>query len=158
MAGHSPSGFSAKRAEFMVPSIMVSRPVPEAVKQPQTTTQPPPCLTVCMMFFLWNPVLVLLHFCRISPQIICPKVLGIIKIFFCKCETSLCVLFGQQWLLLWNSTMDAVFAQSLSYCWIMNTDLNWGKWGLQFFRCCSGFISDLLDEQSLRSWSHHSSK
>ncbi len=48
----------------------------------------------------------------------------------------------------------AVFAQYLSYCWIMNTDLNWGKWGLQFFRCCSGFFYDLLDESSLHSWSN----
>ncbi len=94
------------------------------------------------------------NFYRISPQNICPKVLGIIKIFFGKCETSLCVLFGQQWLLPWNSPMDAVFAQSLSYCWIMNTDLNWGKWGLEFFRCCSGFFYDLLDESSLCSWSN----
>ncbi len=47
-----------------------------------------------------------------------------------------------------------VFAQYLSYCWIMNTDLNWGKWGLQFFRCCSGVFYDLLDESSLRSWSN----
>ncbi len=78
------------------------------------------------------------NFCLISPQNICPKVLGIIKIFFGKCEASLCVLFGQQWLLSWNSPVDAIFAQSLSYCWIMNSDLNWGKWGLQFFRCCSG--------------------
>ncbi len=36
----------------------------------------------------------------------------------------------------------------------MNTDLNLGKWGLQFFRCCSGFFYDLLDESSLRSWSN----
>ncbi len=49
-----------------------------------------------------------------------------------------------------------VFAQSLSYCWIMNTDLNWGKWGLQFFRCCSGFFYDLLDESTLHSWSKFS--
>ncbi len=69
-----------------------------------------------------------------------PKVLGIIKMFFGKCVTSLCVLFGQQWLLPWNSPMDDVFAQSLSFWWIMNTDLNWGKWDLQFFRCCSGFF------------------
>ncbi len=48
------------------------------------------------------------NFCLISPQNIRPKVLGIIKIFFGKCETSLCVLFGQQWLLPWNSPMDAV--------------------------------------------------
>ncbi len=54
----------------------------------------------------------------------------------------------------WNSPTDAVLAQSLSYCWIMNTDLNWGKCGLQFFRCCSGFFYDLLDESSLHSWSN----
>ncbi len=78
------------------------------------------------------------NFCLISPQNICPKVLEIIKIFFGKYETSLCVLFGQQWLLPRNSPMGAVFAQSLSYCWIMNTDHNWGKWGLQLFRGCSG--------------------
>ncbi len=53
-----------------------------------------------------------------------------------------------------HSPMDAVFAQSLSYCWIMNTDLNWSKWGLQFFRCCSGLFYDLLDELSLCSWSN----
>ncbi len=67
---------------------------------------------------------------------------------------SIYVLFGQQWLLPLNSPMDAVFAQSLSYCWIVNTDLNWGKWDLQFFRCCSGFFYDLLDESLLRSRSY----
>ena len=43
----------------MVPSIMASRPGPEAAKQPQTITLPPPCLTVGMMFLLWNAVLAL---------------------------------------------------------------------------------------------------
>ncbi len=52
----------------------------------------------------------------ISPQNICPKVSGIIKIFSGKCEMSLCVIFGQQWVLPLNFAMDAVFAQSLSYC------------------------------------------
>ncbi len=61
-----------------------------------------------------------------------------------KYETGLCVLIGQQCLLPWNSLMDAVLAQSLS-CWIMNTDLSWGKWGLRFLRCRSGFFYDLLD-------------
>ncbi len=74
--------------------------------------------------------------------------------FFDKCETSFLDLFGQQWLLPWISPMNAVFAQSLSYCWIVNTDLNWGKWDLQFFRCCSGFFYDLLDESLLRSRSY----
>ncbi len=80
------------------------------------------------------------NFCLISPQNICPKVLEIIKIFFDKWETSLCVLFGRQWLLPWNSPMDDGFAQSLSYCWIMNIDLNSGKWGLQFSRCFLGVL------------------
>ncbi len=34
----------------MVPSIMASRPGPEAAKQPQTITLSPPCLTVGIMF------------------------------------------------------------------------------------------------------------
>ncbi len=125
--------------------------------------------TTTTMFYCWCDVLFMkccvgfmpdvttskkFNFSLISPQNICTKVLGIIKIYFGKCEMSLCVLFGQQWLLPWNSPMDAAFAQSLCYCWIMTTDLNWGKWGLQFFRCCSGFFYDLLDESSLRSWSN----
>ncbi len=83
-------------------------------------------------------------FCRISPQNICSKVLGIIRYFLANVRRAF-VHF---------SPMDAIFAQSLSYCWIMNTDLNWSKWGLQFFRCCSGFFYDLLDESSLLSWSN----
>ncbi len=142
---------------------MASRPGPEAAKQPQTITLPPPCLTC------WYDVLFMkccdgftpdvtghtpskkFNFCLISPQNICLKVLGIIKIFFGKCEMSLCVLFGQQWLLPWNSPMNAVFAQSLSYCWIMT--LIEASEACSSFRCCSGFFYDLLDESSLHSWS-----
>ena len=35
---------------------------------------------------------------------------------------------------------------------VMNTDLNWGKWGLQFFGCCCGVFCDLLDGSLLHSW------
>ncbi len=57
---------------------------------------------------------------------------------------------------------EVAFALELSRGWrfcpvsflFMNTDFNWGKWGLQFFRCCSGFFYDLLDESLLRSWSN----
>ncbi len=84
-----------------------------------------------------------------------PKSLGDNQEILGKCETSHCVLFGQQWLFPWNSPMDVVFAQSFSYCWIINTDLNWSKWGLQFFRCYSGgFFYDLLDGSLLRTWSN----
>ncbi len=69
-----------------------------------------------------------------------------------KTEMSFYVLFAQQRFWSWNSAMQAIFAQSLSYGGVMNTDLNWGKWGLQFFRCCCGVFCDLLDESSLRSW------
>ncbi len=78
------------------------------------------------------------NFCLVSPQSIFPKVLGIIKMFSGKTEMSFYVLFAQQRFWSWNSAMQAIFAQSLSYGGVMNTDLNWGKWGLQFFRCCCG--------------------
>ena len=54
----------------------------------------------------------------------------------------------------WSVVVFAILAQSLSYCWIMNTDLNWGKWGLQCFRYCSGFFCYLLDELSVCSWNN----
>ncbi len=43
----------------MVPFITASLPGPEAAKQPQTITLPPPYFTVGMMFFFWNAVLLL---------------------------------------------------------------------------------------------------
>ncbi len=67
---------------------MASRPGPEAVKQPQTITLPP---RLTQMLTGHTPSKKF-NFCLISPQNICPKVLGIIKIFFAKCETSLSVL------------------------------------------------------------------
>ncbi len=39
-------------AEFMIPSIMISHPGPEAAKQPQTITLPPPCLTWYDVLFM----------------------------------------------------------------------------------------------------------
>ncbi len=92
------------------------------------------------------------NFCLISPQNICPKFLGIIKIFFGKCETSLCVLFGQQWLLPWNSPMDAVLP---SLFLIVES---WTLTLIEASEPCSSldvvllFFYDLLDESLLRSW------
>ncbi len=80
-----------------------------------------------------------------------PKSLGDNQdIFWQMCDEPLCSFWSAVAFAL-ELPMDAVFAQTLSYCWIMNTDIYWGKWGLQFFRCCSGFFYDLLDESSLRS-------
>ncbi len=96
---------------------MASRPGPELAKQPQNITLAPPCLTIGMMLCWFYTRCNRTHtpskkfnFCRISPQNICPKVLGIINIHFGKCEMSLYVIFGQQWLLAWNSPMDAVLS------------------------------------------------
>ncbi len=75
----------------MVPSIMKSHTGPEAAKQPQTITLPPPCLNVDVLFMKccvgFTPDLMghtpskMLNFCFIGPQNICTKVLGIINIF-----------------------------------------------------------------------------
>lgn len=58
-------------------------------------------------------------FCLVTPYNIFSKVLGVIKMFFvCDIsETSLCVLFSQQWFSPWNCPMDAIFARCLSYCY-----------------------------------------
>lgn len=40
-----------------------------------------------------------------------------------------------------------------TYCYILNSDLNGGVWGLQRFRCCFAFFQDLLDELSMCFWS-----
>lgn len=82
-----------------------------------------------------------LNFCLIGQQNIFSKLLCI-------------VIFGQQWCFPWKSAMDVIFSQSITNCWIMITDLNWGNWGLQFFRYCSGFFRDPLHESSMSSWSN----
>ncbi len=87
MAGHSPSDFLIE-CRIMVPSIMASHPGPEAAQQPRDHH------TTTTMFDCWYDVLFMkccvgftpdvtghapskkLNFCLISPQNICPKVLG----------------------------------------------------------------------------------
>ncbi|CAJ0936273.1 unnamed protein product [Ranitomeya imitator] len=49
--------------------------------------------------------------------------LGIIKMFSGKIKTNLYVLIAQQLFSSWSTVMQAIFAQSLSYGGIMNTDL-----------------------------------
>ncbi len=82
----------------MFPSIMASRPGPE---DHHTTTSMFDCwhdfsfMKCCVVYTSdvtgYTPSKKF-NFCLISPQNSCPKVFGIIKIFFGKCETSLYVL------------------------------------------------------------------
>ncbi len=119
----------------MVQFITASLLGPEAAKQPQTITLPPPYFTIGMMFFsemlcyfyarckgtqTFQKVQLLSH----QSTEYFPKSLGVHQDVFWKTETSLCVLFAQQQFLSWNSAMQAIFTQSLSYGGIMNTDLN----------------------------------
>ncbi len=135
---------------------MAIRPGPEASKLPQTTTLPPR-LTVGMMFFLYEMLCWFYARCNWthtfqevqllshqSTEYLAKSLGDYQDIFWQMWDETLCSFRSAVDFAL-DSPMDAVFAQSLSYCWIMNTNLNWGKWGLQFFRCCSGFFYDLLD-------------
>ncbi len=92
------------------------------------------------------------NICLISPEKtdFCAKVLGIINMFFGKCETSLLLISSGFCLgnLPWMTFLPSLFLIVESWT------LNWSKWGLQFFRCCSGFFYNLLDESSLCSWIH----
>ncbi len=85
--------------------------------------------------------------CLISLQNICPKVLEIINIFVANVRQILVFLELSH-----GCRFCPVFFSS--YCWIMNTDLYWGKWDLQFFKCCSVLFYYHLDESSLHSWSN----
>lgn len=63
---------------------------------------------------------------------------------FHKCETSFCVLFGQQWCLPLNSLMNVILPpESLSYCWTLTLTMA----SEVFF----------LDELLMCSWSNCSS-
>lgn len=95
-----------------------------------------PNATGCTLFNKFN-------LCLVIPQSIFTKVLEIIK-FSGKSETSLHVLFAQQCF----SVLELCHAGH-SYGGIMNTDLNWGKWGLQSCGCCCGVFCGSL----LWSWS-----
>ncbi len=163
MAGHCPSGFFGRQQNSW---FHLSQQVFQVLKQ-QNSPRPSHyhhhilllvwcSFSECCVTFtpdvMGHTPSKKFNFCLVSPQSIFPKVLGIIKKFSGKTETSFYVLFAQQRFWSWNSAMQAIFAQSLSYGGVMNTDLNWGKWGLQFFRCCCGVFCDLLDESSLRSW------
>ncbi len=91
MARHSPSGFSDRAQNSWFHQLWRVIQVLKTITLPP----PPPCLTAGMMFFLLNNVLVLMphvtghttskkfNFCLISPQNICPKVMGVIKILHC---------------------------------------------------------------------------
>ncbi len=132
MAGHFPSGFFGRQQNSW---FHLSQQVFQVLKQQNRHT-------TTTIFYCWYDVLFLkccvtftpdvmghtpskkFNFCLVSPQSIFPKVLGIIKIFSGKIETSLYVIFAQQRFSSWNSAMQAIFTQSLSYGEVMNTDLN----------------------------------
>lgn len=74
-----------------------SCPGPKAAKQPQTITLPPPCLSDIFIKCIPSKNL---KICLVSPQDICPKAFGIIKMYFgmksLKCYGSnqmFCVIF-----------------------------------------------------------------
>lgn len=48
------------------------------------------------------------------------RIFGITKMFFGKCEMSLYVLYGQQWLLSWNSLLDAILLFLCVESWTLN--------------------------------------
>lgn len=58
-------------------------------------------------------------FCLVSPQNIFPKDSGDHRYYF-------------------KAIVRQAFVVSLSYCWIMNADLNWDIWSLQFFNLVLG--------------------
>ncbi len=129
----------------MVPSITASHPGPEAAKQPQTITLPPPCLTAGMMFILWNHVLVLCQMQRDTHTF--QKLSHQSTEYFPQILEDNGDIFWQIWDKPLFSFWSAVaFSLELShgcrFCPFSFLFLNHEHWPL----CCSGFFYDLLYE------------
>ena len=137
MAGHSPSGFFGRQQNSW---FHLLQQVFQVLKQQNS---PRPSHYCCCVLFLKCG-------CLDSPQSIFPKVLGIIKMFSGKNETSLNVLFALQWFSSWNSAMP--FLPSLFLMvesWTLT--LTETSEACSLVGCCQVFC-DFLDESSLRSW------
>ena len=111
--------------EFMLPWIIWSRPVPEAQKQPQTFTFPPPCFTVGRKLFSSFAVLAFLqtwrfwlwpnnYFGLICPENGLPEGLWFVQELSGKVETGSFVLFSEQRLPSSNPPMNAMAISFLS--------------------------------------------
>lgn len=48
-------------------------------------------------------------------------------------------------------TMDAISAQSLSYCWTMNSDFNWLKWSQHLDYVMGSFVTSCMSHQLVDS-------
>ncbi len=91
------------------------------------------------------------NFCLISSQNVCPKVLGIIKIYFGKSETSFCVLVSSVFCLgtlLWMPFLPSLFL--IVESWTL-TLIEAGEACISLDNVV-GFFYDLLDESSLCFW------
>ncbi len=150
-ARHSPSGFSDRVQNSWFHQLW------QVVQVLKLQSSPRPLhyhhhvwLLVWSSFYEINTPSKKFNICLISPQKtdFCAKVLGIIKIFFGKCETSLLLVSSDFCLgnLPWMTFLPSLFL--IVESWTLNSR----KWDLQFFRCCSGFFYNLLDESSLCSW------
>lgn len=93
-----------------------------------------PCL-ISEIFLVLNTVSKRFSFCLINPQNIFLRVFTIIrKIFFCLNLRWVLVFFwSTESFSPCNSPVNAIFAQSLCHCFVLNSDLNWGKWGLHCY-------------------------
>ena len=135
----------------MVPFITASLPGPEAAKQPQTMTLPPPDFTVGMMFFFWNPVFLLrqmywdTHLPKSSTFVtsIRSKSWGSSRCFRAKMGRVLMFFLLSSGFRL-GTLPCRPFLPSL---FLMNTDLNWGKWGLKFFVIVGSFVTSWMSRR-----------
>ncbi len=131
-------------------------PGPEAAEQPQTITLPPPCLTVGMMFFLWNACWFYARCNGTRPSkrstFVTSAAEYLPKVWWYQDIVLLYVLLVSNVFCLGTLPWMPFFAQSLAYCWSHEHWLNWGKWGLQFFRYCSGFFYDFMESCRCSLW------
>ena len=119
-----------------------------AAKQPQTITLPPPCSTVAVIFF-WNPRVPFFPRCNRTRTF--QKVKLLLRQsaeYFPRSLVSSGFVLG--------TVPSCHFCLTSCFFMVESWTLTWteASGGLQFFRCCSGFFCDLLDESSPCSRGH----
>ena len=116
-------------APFLVPSILISPPVPASEKHPHSMMLPPPCFMVGMVLdgvmscARFPPEAVLYiqakefnNYHLIRPQHILSHVLRAFHVPFCKLQACCHVPFSQEWLSAGHSPMKPRFVKFCRDC------------------------------------------
>lgn len=124
----------------MVPFTTAIPTGPEEAKQPQTITLPPSYFAGGILAWCVSSTS---HVIQHTPSKKFNFSRGSLRCFW-HWDKPLCYAVEIFEIFISKLAMKTIFGKSISYGGVMNTDLNWGKWGMQFFGCCGSFVNSSI--------------